>query len=110
MSEPDPPKHEDAVEAQPPETKQLQPKLIYAQLHLETYYADARDMDKHVDKLAMHVKKNPASADTYFLLGYMQYQRDAFDAAHAAFRRVAAARPKDDLTRAGLKITRPAAP
>lgn len=89
---------------------QLQPKLIYAQLHLETYYADAREMDKHVDKLAAHVKKNPASANTYFLLGYVEYQRDDFDAAHVAFRRVAKVLPKDDLTRAGLKITRPAAP
>jgi hypothetical protein len=42
------------------------------------------------------------------MLGFMTFQAGWFDDAHAAFRRAAAARPKDTLVRTYLDLTKPA--
>jgi tetratricopeptide (TPR) repeat protein len=87
---------------------QLQSKLVYVSLNLGSYYNDPAEFDAHVDKLAAWVNDHRASADAYFLLGYMEFQRDRLEPAYAAFRAAAAARPKDEFTATYLKITRPA--
>lgn len=89
---------------------QLQPKLVYVGLNLPSYYSDPGEFDEHVDRLARWVKENRASGETYFLLGYMEFQREDFEAAYAAFRIAARAMPKESLIRTYLNITRPASP
>jgi tetratricopeptide (TPR) repeat protein len=87
---------------------QLQPLLIYADLHLGRYYAEKGALDEHTDGLAKWVQENEARPEVYFLLGYLEFQRGDFEAANAAFERVREALPNDDLTREYLTITKPA--
>ncbi|MFH1747217.1 MAG: tetratricopeptide repeat protein [Planctomycetota bacterium] len=89
---------------------QLQPKLLYVPLNLSSYYANPTEYDTHVDKLAAWVKENRADGDVYFLLGYMEFQRDDYTAAYAAFRVAARFMPKDSLIQSYLKITKPPTP
>jgi tetratricopeptide (TPR) repeat protein len=87
---------------------QLQPKLVYADLHLDQYYQNADDLDRYTDALQEWVQKNAAHAEVHFLLGFLEFQRGNFEAAHVAFERVQSALPDDDLTRSYLEITKPA--
>ena len=86
---------------------ELQPKLIYLDLHLEEYYADADLLRNYTDKLGTWVDQTEPGWEAYFLLGFFEFQRGEFEAAHEAFARVAAARPKDELAQSYLEITRP---
>lgn len=89
---------------------QLQPKLAYADLHLEDCYQQADEFDRYTDALDKWLQENAAHAEVHFLLGYLEFQRGNFDAAHVAFERVNKSLPDDDLTRDYLKITKPAGP
>jgi len=89
---------------------QLQPRLVYADLHLKQHYAAEDALDKHTAALSEWVQQNPARPEVYFLLGFLEFQRGDFEAAHAAFERVKEAMPDDDLTREYLEVTKPAAP
>ncbi len=89
---------------------QLQPKLVYADLHLAQSYRDENALGEYTDKLAEWLRNNEARAEVYFLLGFLEFQRGDFDAAHAGFERVKGVMPDDDLTREYLEITKPAAP
>lgn len=88
---------------------QLQPKLVYADLHLERYYPTEATLDALADRLSEQVRQGGATAEVLFLHGYLEFQRGRFDVAHAAFRRVSELLPKDSLTSTYLDITRPAA-
>lgn len=87
---------------------QLQPKLVYVDLHLRSYYEAEDALDQYTDALDEWSRKNNARPEVHFLLGFLEFQRGDFVAAHAAFRRVADALPDDDLTRDYLEITKPA--
>lgn len=86
----------------------LQPKLVPMVLGLEQYYPHEEDFAVQVDALAERVTGNPAAtANDYFLLGFMEFQHGWLDEAHAAFRRAARQRPKDTLIQTYLDITKP---
>jgi tetratricopeptide (TPR) repeat protein len=86
----------------------LQPGLVPMTLGLEQYYPHAEDFAVQVDALAERVSVSPAaSANDYFLLGFMEFQRGWLDEAYAAFWRAARQRPKDTLLQTYLDITRP---
>jgi tetratricopeptide (TPR) repeat protein len=86
---------------------ELQPKLVYVDLHLQEYYASAGVLDESTDRLAQWVNENDARGDVPFLLGFFEFQRGDFAAAHAAFERAAQDLPDDDLTHDYLEITKP---
>lgn len=88
---------------------QLQPRLVYADLHLERYYPTEATLDALSDRLADWVRQGETTADVLFLHGYLEFQRGRFDVAHAAFRRVSELLPKDSLAQTFMGITRPAA-
>jgi tetratricopeptide (TPR) repeat protein len=87
---------------------QLQPKLVYADLHLAQCYRDEQALGEYTDKLVEWVRNNGVRPEVYFLLGFLEFQRGDFDAAYAAFERVREALPNDDLTDEYLGITKPA--
>ncbi len=89
---------------------QLQPKLVYADLHLGKYYHQERELDQHTDDLDKWVREHATHPEVHFLLGYLEFQRGNFDRAHAAFRRANKSYNNDDLTRDFLAVTKPAAP
>ncbi len=86
---------------------QLQPKLRFMSLGLPSYYFEAAEFDRHVDQLSTWLKANRATAETYFLLGYMEFQRGNFDTAHAAFRVAQRGLRDDALTASYLELTKP---
>ncbi|MBW7907210.1 MAG: tetratricopeptide repeat protein [Phycisphaerae bacterium] len=87
---------------------QLQPKLVYADLHPERYFPTGA-FEQAADRLVASVGDQSAAADVVFLLGFVEFQRGNFGAAHRAFRRLAAAQRRDDLVDTYLEVTRPAA-
>jgi tetratricopeptide (TPR) repeat protein len=87
---------------------QLQPKLVYFDLHLDRFYQKLGELDKHTDRLHEWLEKNPESPpEIRFLLGFLEFQRGEFAAAHEEFARVRKALPKDDLTRDLFEVTKP---
>jgi cytochrome c-type biogenesis protein CcmH/NrfG len=86
---------------------ELQPKLVYVDLHLRDYYAATDALDQYTDALAGWIDENPARPEVHFLLGFLEFQRGRFAAAHSAFALAAQGLPKDDLTRDCLEITKP---
>jgi tetratricopeptide (TPR) repeat protein len=90
---------------------ELQPKLVPMQLELEQYYPSADEFEAQVDALRDRVRRNTvASADEYFVLGFLEFQRGRYDQAHAAFRHAARDLPKDKRVRTYLELTKPATP
>ena len=87
---------------------QLQPKLVAMPLNLDRYYPEPENFASDIDALATRLAQRQATADEYFLLGFMQFQRGNFDAAYAAFEHTAAEMPKDELTQSYLQLTKPA--
>lgn len=87
---------------------ELQPKLIYTDLHLQKYYQAEDALDTYTDTLSQWLRENRARPEVCFLLGFFEFQRGDFAAAHAAFDRARAATPDDDLTREYLEVTKPA--
>lgn len=85
----------------------MQPKLVYVSLNLRSYYPEPGDFDTHVDELANWVRKQRGDGSACFLLGYLEFQRENYNEAYAAFRVAARAMPRDSLTRSYLKITKP---
>lgn len=89
---------------------ELQPKLVPTRLRLEQYYPREEDFDAEVDALAQRISSKPgASAEEYYLLGFMEFQRGRFDQAQAAFLQAARGLPKDDRVQMYLELTRPVA-
>lgn len=86
---------------------QLQPKLAYVSLNLGSYYAEPDQFDEYVEALMDHVRADRRPVDTWFLVGYVQFQRGNYQEAYTAFRGVASARPDDSLTKKYLDITKP---
>jgi tetratricopeptide (TPR) repeat protein len=86
---------------------QLQPQLVYADLHLDTYYQTEDEFDRYIDTLDKWLPESGAPPEVHFLLGYLEFQRGNFQAAHVAFERVQRILPADDLTRSYLEITKP---
>lgn len=88
---------------------ELQPRLVPTQLMLEQYFPSDREFSAQVDALAVRIAKNPAAtADEYFLLGFMEFQRSRYDESHAAFRQAARGLPKDERVQTYLTLTKPA--
>ena len=85
---------------------QLQPKLVYLTLNLDSHYPKESTFDEHIDALAEASSKS-RSADVYFLLGFMEFQRGDFDASHAAFDMANRLRPSDKTASSFLEIVRP---
>lgn len=86
---------------------ELQPKLVYIPLQLETQYADTAAFAEHAEQLAAYVAKNAGDADAHYALGFVEFQRGRLDAAYKAFRAIGRDQ-RDDQIRAFLKVTRPA--
>ena len=87
---------------------ELQPKLVYMDLHVRDHYRDATALDTYVGRLIDWLRVNQARPEIYFLLGFCEFQRGNFEEAYVAFSRVIKAMPKDDLTLEYLQITKPA--
>ncbi len=85
---------------------QLQPKLVYLTLKLDSHYPKESTFDEHIDALAEASSKS-RSADVYFLLGFMEFQRGDFDASHAAFEMANRIRPNDKTAASFLEIVKP---
>ena len=86
---------------------ELQPKLVYIDLHLGDYYHRADALDRYAATLARWAQAHESPPEVHFLLGFVEFQRGDFAAAHVAFQRVARAWPDDALTRDYLEITKP---
>lgn len=86
---------------------ELQPKLAYAPLDLPSYYGTPEAFDAHVDALLAWLRANRARAEVYFLLGYLEFQREDHAEAYRAFRMARRGLQRDSLTESFLKITRP---
>lgn len=90
---------------------ELQPKLVPMELELEATYPSPADFAAQVDALAARLLVNPrATADEYFLLGFMEFQRGRMDQAHAAFRKARRGLPDDEHLEMYLDLTKPAVP
>ncbi len=89
---------------------ELQPRLIYLDLHWENDFESPEALDRCTEQLVEHMRRNPTSADVHLLRGYLEVQRGRLAAAQAAFSRVAQVMPEDDVTRAFLSISKPVAP
>lgn len=89
---------------------ELQPKLVPIQLGLEQYFPTVDDYDAQVEALAERLAKNrKATADEYYLLGFLEFQRSRFDEAHAAFARARAGLPEDERLQQYVALTKPPA-
>lgn len=93
---------------------ELQPKLVYVDMHLDDYYPKAgtlraldAELSAHLHRVAEKGADPVMLADAWFLQGFTKFQLGEFDAAYAAFRRVAESRPRDDLTRDFLDLCKP---
>ncbi len=84
---------------------QLQPKLLYADLHLSENYAQPTDLEHYHSQLKAWLAEHPAGAEVHFLLGYLEFQRGSFGSAAHVLSRVRSALPRDTLTRDLLEIT-----
>lgn len=88
---------------------ELKPKMVPAQLQLAQYYPSEQEFDAQVDALAKRLAtRENTSAEEYFLLGFMEFQRSNWGAAHAAFRRAAAGLPNDERVQTYLSLSKPA--
>ena len=87
---------------------QLQPKLVFIDMQLDQYYPKATTIAGLADQLAQSVRSDGASAEVYFLQGFLEYQRDRNGDAYAAFVKASEGLGEDDLTRDFLGITMPA--
>ena len=56
---------------------QLQPHLVYMDLHLDRYYENENDLKRYTARLADQVAEHGAKSETYFLLGYLRFQTGA---------------------------------
>lgn len=88
---------------------QLQPKLMYADLSLDSYYPDAGTLSRFTDQLVAWMRNNEPTCEIDFLLGFCEFQRDHIEAANRAFQEAAVGLRKDLLTHDFLEISRPPA-
>lgn len=84
---------------------QLQPQLVYLDLHLGTYYSNERELELYADELASRLRVNAAEPEVYFLHGYIQFQLGNYERAHRAFSRVREVLPEDELTNEFIGLT-----
>ena len=87
---------------------ELQPKLIYINLDLDSYYPLPGALRMHTEALRRRLAQRTASADEYFLLGFLEFQLEQYDAAHEAFLKVATVSPDDHLNMELASLTLPA--
>ncbi len=88
---------------------ELQPKLVPMKLNLDEYYSSPLEFHAQIDALTQRLEeKKDASHDEHFLLGFMEFQRDRWEAAHEQFRRAAETLKDDDRLKKFLSLTRPA--
>lgn len=88
---------------------ELQPKLVPIPLKLDQYFPSVEEFDEHVEALRERLEQNPRpTADEYFLLGFLEFQRGRFDEAHAAFTQARRGFPKDERLTQFLTLTKPA--
>ena len=71
------------------------------------HYADEDALSDYTDQLADWLETHDARPEVRFLLGFLEFQRGAFAAAHAAFSEAARGLPKDELTQEYLSLTKP---
>lgn len=86
---------------------QLQPKLVYADLELDSYFPEPGTLSKFTDQLGDWMRNATPTSEIEFLLGFFEFQRDHIESANRAFQRAALGLKKDNLTRDLLEITRP---
>jgi tetratricopeptide (TPR) repeat protein len=86
---------------------QLQPNLKFIPLDLGRYYSDPQEFDEQVQRLCLYATGHAVPADVYFLLGYMEFQREDFAQANAAFQIALSGAPNDALVREYVKLTQP---
>ena len=87
---------------------ELQPKLIYEELNLGRYFARSGLMERYITALADTVDAEESGADLQFLLGFYAFQSGELTRAYEAFETAADMRPRDNLIRSYLAITKPA--
>jgi tetratricopeptide (TPR) repeat protein len=88
---------------------ELQPKLAYIPLNLESYYPSPNVFGRDVDAFAAKLREESGTTNEYFALGFFQLQRGSFAEANAALRKAHRAMPKDTLTRDLVKVSKPPA-
>ncbi len=88
---------------------ELQPKLVPMQLNLADNYISPEEFARHVDALAERlVGRADVDGAEHFLLGFMEFQRGRYDAAHAALAKAAPHFSRDDRLKMLLSLTKPA--
>lgn len=85
---------------------QLQPKLVYVDLKLESYFPDDVRLEALAGTLHKWIDEHNASAEICFLAGFVDFQRGEFATAHRWLKRAAEGLTRDDLTRDLLEITK----
>ncbi|MBL8877537.1 MAG: hypothetical protein JNG88_00330 [Phycisphaerales bacterium] len=87
---------------------ELQPKLAYIDLKLADSFSSPEEWDACIDSVTAENLKPAAQRDVRFMIGFLEFQRGQYDAAHEAFVSAAALGQRDDLTKKYLALTRPA--
>lgn len=87
---------------------QLQPKLIYADLELDSFFPEEGTLKKATQRLGEWMHDATPTAEIEFLYGFFQFQCENLDSAHRAFQRAAVGLRKDNLTHDLLEVTKPA--
>ena len=89
---------------------QLQPQLIYYDLHLARYYQNEDEIELYTQRLSDWLSENAVKPEVYFVYGYMEFQQGNSAEAWKAFTRLEEAWPRDDAVREFLSLTQPANP
>lgn len=87
----------------------LQPNLVYIDLHLAAHYPAPEIFYAHIDNLVNWNIGNLPDPEIDLLIGYLEFQRGNFARAHRCFRRADYAAPGNAVVQAFLDISRPAA-
>lgn len=85
---------------------QLQPKLIYVDLKLDSYYPDDVSLKEFSTSLGKWIGEHGATPEIHFLAGFVDFERGEFAAAHESLVQAARGLKRDDLTRDLLELTR----
>lgn len=88
----------------------LQPQLLYLDLHLDRAYPSPSDLPRFLDALTASLESGGGTGEQYFLLGYLRFQLGDFEAAHKALSAARRHLTRDERTRELLALTKPPAP
>lgn len=86
---------------------ELQPKLIYLDLALDSYFLRPGTLATLSDGVRTHVSTVPAPVDVHFLHAFLEYQRGELPRANKTLRHLLSVRPDDDIVRDLLDLTHP---